>query len=54
MTRNEDLVQSEAEKIAAKMDLNYFNLSIEMRAWMRERAVESLWPERVWLNVALA
>ena len=41
-----DLIQIEAEELAeAVLSAGYFDLTPELRAWVRARAIESLWPE---------
>ena len=41
-----DLIQIEAEELAeAVLGAGYFDLTPDLRAWVRARAIESLWPE---------
>ena len=42
----EELIQAEAEQVANDLfGANYYDLSLEMQFWVRERAIESLWAE---------
>jgi hypothetical protein len=46
----QELVLSEAEKLAAQMDLNYVELPIEIRESLRAIVTESFWPEKLFLG----
>ena len=42
----EELIQVEAEELAeVLLGASYWDLSPELRGWIRVRAVDSLWPE---------
>jgi hypothetical protein len=49
-TEYQELVLSEAEKLASKMDLNYPDLPLEIRESLRAIVTESLWPEEIFLG----
>ena len=46
----QELVLSEAERLASKMDLNYPELPLEIRESLRALVIESLWPEEIFLG----
>ena len=51
----EELIQTEAEQVANDLfGESYYDLSLEMQFWVRERAIESLWEEFSETNVASA
>ena len=42
----DDLIQLEAEELSeVLLGTAYFDLAPELRAWIRARTIESLWPE---------
>jgi hypothetical protein len=51
----EELIQIEAEELAeALLGAVYFDLSPETRAWIRARAIDSLWPGYMQQDLAVA
>ena len=51
----EELIQTEAEQAADDLfGAHYYDLSPDMRLWLRERVIESLWAENGEINAAIA